>query len=287
MSDSLGVWLRRSRETRRVDLEDAVRALKIHRRYLQALEMGDYEALPGPIQARGFLRNYARYLGLPAEEALARYDAEIRGQPLPPSYAMGLRVPEIEVPGRDGLRTWAPPPPSAAEERAAVRANSSSGLMKILLGVILVLVLVAGASFAWLRFGPEDFPAAPTQPAASAEGARATPTAQPTPSFPVAADGMVRLRLVPLSYAWVSVSADAGIVFQGIAEPQQAIEAAGEEIVIVNTGNGGAFELFLNGTDWGPLGQQGEVVQRAWTPEGEAPLHQPLDTEGSFPVEDA
>jgi hypothetical protein len=271
MSDSLGVWLRRSREVRRVDLDDAVRALRIRRRYLQALEMGDYEALPGPIQARGFLRNYARYLGLPAEEALARYDAEIRGQPLPSSHAMGVGAPEIVVPGRNGARTWAPPAPSAEEERAAVRANSSSGLMKLLLWVTLAFVLVAIGSFVILRLGPGDLlstvPATQIVEPPAVDGP--AETASPTPGFPVAADGMVRLRLVPLSHAWVSVSADAGIVFQGIADPQQAIEAVGGEIVIVNTGNGGAFDLFLNGTSWGTLGQQGEIVQRAWSPEGE------------------
>ena len=289
MSDSLGVWLRRSREVRRVDLEDAVRALRIRLRYLQALEMGDYEALPGPIQARGFLRNYARYLGLPAEEALARYDAEVRGQPLPPSQSLGLHATELEVPGRKGPRTWAPTAPSAEEEKAAVRANSSGGLMKLLLGVILVFSLVAAMSLLWLRFGPDDFlaPASPTQAAVTSAVAPATVETQPTPSFPIAADGTVRLRLVPLSHAWVSVSADAGIVFQGIAEPQQTIEAVGDEIVIVNTGNGGAFELFVNGTDWGLLGQQGEIVQRAWSPGGEVPLAQsPGTNEGFLPEGD-
>jgi len=57
MSDSLGLWLRRSREARRLELDDAVKALRIRKQYLRALELGDYEALPGPIQARGFLRN--------------------------------------------------------------------------------------------------------------------------------------------------------------------------------------------------------------------------------------
>ena len=72
MTDSLGIWLRRSREARKQDLDEVVRSLRIRRRYLQALEMGDYEALPGPIQARGFLRNYARFLGLSVEDVLAR-----------------------------------------------------------------------------------------------------------------------------------------------------------------------------------------------------------------------
>ncbi len=67
MTDSLGVWLRRSRETRQLDLDDAACTPRIRRRYLQALEMGDYEALPGPIQARGFLRNYVRFLGCPSK----------------------------------------------------------------------------------------------------------------------------------------------------------------------------------------------------------------------------
>ena len=289
MSDSLGVWLRRSRETRKVDLEDAVRALRIRRRYLQALEMGDYEALPGPIQARGFLRNYARYLGLPTEEALARYDAEIRGQPLPVTQAMGIDLSEVESPGRNGLRTWAPPPPSAEQERAAVRANSSSGLMKILLGVLGVFGLIAAVSFLWLQFGPDDALSTSPSSQTTVTPNEATPTAsvQPTPSFLVADDGMVRLRLVPLSHAWISVSADAEIVFQGIAEPEQAIEAAGGEIVIVNTGNGGAFELLINGTFWGTLGEQGEIVRRAWTPVGETSLQPSSGVEEDLFSEDA
>ncbi len=270
MIDSLGVWLRRSRETRKVDLEDVVRALRIRRRYLQALELGDYEALPGPIQARGFLRNYARYLGLPTEEALARYDAEVRGLPVQP------RVPEIEAPSRNGLRTWAPPPPSVEEERAAVLANSSSGLIRLLVAVIVFFGLVALASLAWLQFG-QDPAAGALVPTPAATLVAAAPleslaTPQSTPSFAVSADGTVTVRLVPLSHAWVSISADESVVFQGMADPEQVIVATAGEILIVSTGNGGAFEVYVNGTDWGTLGGQGEIVRRAWTPQGETSL---------------
>jgi len=270
MTDSLGIWLRRSREARRLDLDEVVQALRIHRRYLQALELGDYEALPGPIQARGFLRNYARFLGVPVEDALARYDAEIRGLPVQP------RMPEIEVPVRRGERTWAPPPPSADEDRAAVRANSSSRLMKILVIAVLFFGLIALASYAWLEFGPGDLLGAePTPPPASQAAVNAatpTATASPPPVFPISEDGMVRVRLLPESHAWISVSADATVAFQGIAEPQQVVDAVADEILIVTTGNGGAFRLFVNGTDWGMLGEQGEILRRAWTPQGETSL---------------
>ena len=67
MVDGLGLWLRRARENHQLSLDDVERVLKIRSRYLQALEVGDYATLPGIVQARGFLRNYARFLGLPVE----------------------------------------------------------------------------------------------------------------------------------------------------------------------------------------------------------------------------
>lgn len=281
MTDSLGVWLRRSREARKLDLDDAARTLRIRRRYLQALEMGDYEALPGPIQVRGFLRNYVRFLGLPVEDALARYDAETGKTPAAPYAAIGRQAPPRSADGpvlsRTGERTWAPPPPSIEDERAAVRAHASGGMMKVLMGLIVFFLLVALGSYVWLRFGTGS--ASPTsQPTAMAtDGAAVQPTAETTlppatPSFPIAADGTVRVRLMPLSHAWVSLSADAAIVYQGIAAPDQVVEASAKEILIVSTGNGGAFHLYVNGTDWGVLGGQGEIVRRAWTPTGETSL---------------
>jgi len=149
--------------------------------------------------------------------------------------------------------------------------------MRVLLGLIAFFVLVALGSYVWLRFGTGS--ASPTSPptAMATNGTAVQPTAETplppaTPSFPVAADGTVRIRLVPLSHAWVSLSADAAIVYQGIAAPDQVVEASAEEILIVSTGNGGAFQLYVNGTDWGVLGDQGEIVRRAWTPTGETSL---------------
>ena len=72
-----------------------------------------------------------------------------------------------------------------------------------------------------------------------------------------------------MSSAWISISADDQVVFQGIAEEQQVLEAVAQELLVVATGNGGAFQLYVNGTDWDVLGEQGAVVRRAWSPQGE------------------
>ncbi|HQE92003.1 MAG TPA: DUF4115 domain-containing protein [Anaerolineae bacterium] len=271
MSEGLGIWLRRARETRQITLADAEKALRIRRRYLQALEMGDYTALPGEIQARGFLRNYARYLNLPVEEALARYDAEVQGRPMQPR-ARAATV-ESRDPIVDRPSPFLPPQPEAEEIRSA-GAHVPSILFQIVFVTLIFFLVIAGIAFVWLQF-LNHAPATATMPTPTPTETP-LPTTAETPStpmvFPISTDGKVNLRLVANENAWISVSADATIVFQGIATPGQIIEAAASDMCIVSTGNGGAFELYLNGTNWGLLGDTGAVVRRAWNPLGEVPL---------------
>jgi cytoskeletal protein RodZ len=72
----LGEVLRTAREAKGVDLARVERDTKIRERYLAALEAGDYEDLPGAVYTRGFLRNYAAYLGLEPEYLIDLYRLE-------------------------------------------------------------------------------------------------------------------------------------------------------------------------------------------------------------------
>src|SRR5512144_2427282 len=65
-----------ARERKGVDLYRAERDTKIRARYLGALERGDYKELPGAVYTKGFLRNYALYLGLDPEEVLGQWHRE-------------------------------------------------------------------------------------------------------------------------------------------------------------------------------------------------------------------
>jgi cytoskeleton protein RodZ len=65
-----GAMLRQQRETLALDLADAAAALRIKPAYLEALEAGRPDALPGPVYAIGFIRAYADYLGLDSGEML-------------------------------------------------------------------------------------------------------------------------------------------------------------------------------------------------------------------------
>jgi len=76
MNESVGQQLRQAREARSLSLEQAAQATLLRLRYLRALEEDDIESLPSLVQARGFVRIYAGYLGLNVQACLAAMDGE-------------------------------------------------------------------------------------------------------------------------------------------------------------------------------------------------------------------
>src|SRR5450755_2883694 len=79
---SFGERLRREREMRGVSLDDIADGTKIGTRLLRALEEEHFELLPGGIFNKGFVRAYAKYLGLNEDEAVADY-LEAAGEATP------------------------------------------------------------------------------------------------------------------------------------------------------------------------------------------------------------
>ena len=75
----LGDALREKREQMGVTLPQAAEDTRIREKFLQALESGDYQSLPGTVYTKGFLRNYAHYLNVDPEEMLALYTGERGG----------------------------------------------------------------------------------------------------------------------------------------------------------------------------------------------------------------
>ena len=97
---SLPERLLTARERKGVDLFRAERDTKIRARYLAALERGDYRELPGAVYTKGFLRNYALYLGLDPDEILLQWRRE-RGDN--PSSDPVLVVPRTVAAPRQGI----------------------------------------------------------------------------------------------------------------------------------------------------------------------------------------
>lgn len=73
---TIGQKLKQAREAKRLTLEKVFEATRIRLPYLQALESDDLSSMPSPVQARGYLRNYAEYLGLNFDQLLDEMRAQ-------------------------------------------------------------------------------------------------------------------------------------------------------------------------------------------------------------------
>src|SRR5579859_7240155 len=83
---AMGVFgdrLRREREMRGITLDEIAESTKISRRHLEALERDHFDQLPGGVFNKGFVRAYARFLGIDEDQAVADYSLASNEQPEP------------------------------------------------------------------------------------------------------------------------------------------------------------------------------------------------------------
>lgn len=126
----VGETLQLARERKGIDLYRAERDTKIRLRYLAALEDGDWNELPAPVYTKGFLRNYAIYLGLEPDDILDRWRDEMEQL-------------------RTATRVAVAPPPMPLIEPGGRHFTLSPG---IIVGALLVVVIVAFVGYLGVQF---------------------------------------------------------------------------------------------------------------------------------------
>lgn len=79
MASRIGSDLRRARTRREIELSEVEAATRIRARFLAAIENEEWDALPGGVYTRGFIRTYASYLGMDGERIVDDYRREVEG----------------------------------------------------------------------------------------------------------------------------------------------------------------------------------------------------------------
>jgi cytoskeleton protein RodZ len=263
--DSIGQRLRQARERLGLTVDEAERVTRIRAAHLQALERDDFDSLPSPVQARGFLRNYAEYLGLDSAPFLRELNgngrkAKNKAAPLTATrpavrvrrtgwFSSDLVVAATIALGTLALLIWGGGRVMASLRSAAAPADESSPL----------LIPTATASIAPVATAATEAPA----PALGLPSI--TPTLPPL-NLP---SGRVSVRLLAVQRAWVRASRDGVELYRGRVEPGAVIDLVGDQVVEVTTGNGAGVRVSYNGQDLGLMGGLDEVVTLLWTLDGE------------------
>lgn len=165
--ESLGAFLRRTREERGVTFEEMVESTKISPNNLKALEEDDYTRLPADAFVRGFYGIYAKYFGLDPVEVRERYSQQRKN-----------------LAKKSGLQS---PAPIQSTNSASSMAERPSIASHSLVGLTLLAIFIVVAAISWymswnpatyisqkLR-GVEGSPAVSTEPAKPAAISESAP----------------------------------------------------------------------------------------------------------------
>ena len=255
----VGDILRREREKQGLTIADIEKGTSIRGLYIEHIERGNIGELPGLVYAKGFVRNYAKFLRLNAE-ALVQQFAEENGSTPPPAPA----EPE-SAPRRISLSTVGDESLSSISI-GGTRSSYASIFGKLAAGIIVLAALVGGGVAAISAINsPAQVPAAPPvkteQPAAptAAAEADASDTARAAHT-----DG-VNVSVTLAERCWTEVVVDGKSVFEGIIEKGKTESWKGKESVVIRAGNAGALDVTFNGRKLGKFGDNGEVLERTFS----------------------
>ncbi len=249
---SFGEELRREREIRGISLKEIADATKISRRFLEAIERNDHKTLPAPVFTRGFVREYARYVGLNIEDMVNRYNfAASRDDRIekPPEVQRYPQTPVKDISPKIQPKRGIPP--------VYARVNLN------LLAVAVIAAALAGVAW-WAvhnkRFDLESgTEATATLPLTTRTPVRA-PAIAPPPA--PADDSMLHLAVEVTEKSWVVLDADGKNVFSDdMLKGERKTFDASEAFKFRTIGNAAGLSLILNGTKIPPLGKEGEVIK--------------------------
>jgi cytoskeleton protein RodZ len=255
---ALGDTFRNARESQGLTLSDVAGRIHIRSVYLAAIEAEDWSAIGPPVYIRGFLRTYARCLGLDPDAAVASFGTDPRG---------GLSGPAVV----HRKPTRAEPSPS---ERPEVRKPGFS--LPALAGIVIAFALVIFVGYQYLNFAREQSvpvsaerpavrPESAVQPGRPPTGSRA-PAAAPAAELRSEVKGVerssgfvVRLR----DSSWVRVTVDGKVAMEG-SYPKGTERSFGGRSATVRVGNAGGVDISVGGKDLGPMGGLGDVAERSF-----------------------
>ena len=251
---SFGKELRRERLVREISLEEISAETKISIRLLKALEDSDFSRLPAPIFTRGFIRAYARHIGIDPEEKVCAYLADLAASS-----------------------------PEAAVARARVRGRFRRGrgaTAGAIVGGVAALLLLLGLIARPARRAPQREVLRMAPRAAAVAFKNVSVSSEPAP--------VIRQEAAAGTAARATAAAVVSLVLEFEQDSWTKLEAPGETLLIglvrrgevrrfeargafrLTLGNAGGVRVTVDGRALERLGRPGEVVRDRLLPVGSA-----------------
>jgi transcriptional regulator with XRE-family HTH domain len=244
---SFGDELRREREIRAISLKEIADATKISKRFLEAIEKNDHKTLPAPVFTRGFVREYARYLGLNAEDMVNRYNYAAAGDD---RIEQSTHLDRLVTP-----KAIEPPRQPKGIPSPFARIDRNIYLL------ILVTAALAGVIW-WAVERKRDARNDDVRPVAAPVAAAPRVAPRPKPAETATSqDEVLHLTIDMGEDSWIQLDADGVSVFnEELKRGDRKMFDAKNEFRFRTIGNAAGPRLTLNGVQIPPLGREGKVL---------------------------
>ena len=247
----IGDTLRKERERQRMTIQDVEDGTSIRASYIEAIEKGEYDKMPGRVYAKGFVKNYANFLNLNGEEIVKQFVAEVS-----PSAEVVEQVKDV-TPEKKSTGF------SVSGRRLEIENKFSAN--HLVAAIVAIAVLVGGIFYSMkdssTEIAQEDVKK--TQEVKPAPPPEQVASVTPEPE-PAKVDG-VNLQASFTDDCWMLVTIDGAVVYEGVINAGQVMDWKGNNNVNVRVGNAGAVDFVMNGQSFGKLGAEGDVVDRDFT----------------------
>lgn len=286
MFPMVGDILRQERERQNFSLKDIEQGTSIRALYIESIENGNYDKLPGNVYTKGFIKNYANFLKLDGD-ALSRQfieeiappsaagitesagqqpvqtqsaqtqptqiqsshneEANIINEPIPDINTQRVSEPEINnIPTR-----------RVREERTS---NSSANLV-----IIAVVLIAAIAGSLWYYFTQIEGSEISQNPPEQTQTTDPNSVSASTPNNAgQVSNNVLDLQAKFSDRCWIRVLVDGNFAYEGIAERGQVLSWQATNDIYISAGNAGAIEFIENGKSLGVAGGFGEVIEKTF-----------------------
>jgi cytoskeleton protein RodZ len=272
---AFGDRLRREREMRGITLDEITESTKISRRHLEALEGEHFDQLPGAVFNKGFVRAYARFLGIDEDRAVADYSAasneqpepedkfplEIHAEPdrdlnprrsyLPLAFAVAALVGVLV-----GYAFWIKSKPHATQsaENAHQPPAPAAATTEVPVKVSAPAPVKSPGPVAASTPAPAAVERAAVTPAVKTQ----QPASQDAPEAKKPAEKSFFVSVKAKEDSWVSIVADGKSVMQRVLPADKHKKIKAGKVLILRTGNAGGIEVSFNGRSLGAIGNENE-----------------------------
>jgi cytoskeletal protein RodZ len=245
----VGTTLRIARERRDLSLAQLAATTKIPASVLQAIDDNAFDRVPRGIFVRGFIRAYAREVGLDAEEMIAQFLSETEDT---------LPAPDAHTPRHDRVD----------DEIEDLQIDAPVSASRPGWGYALIVAALVIGIVSFNRSARSDDDTSAPKAAADAATADATPRALDEVQTVATTGGVMRFEMQARSECWVKAVVDGRTVVARLMQPGERLSTDAQHEVILRVGDPAALTYSINGRPGGALGQAGTAVTVRFTSDG-------------------